>query len=348
VNNQKIIRVLIADDSVLMRILIRDILNTDSRINVLAEVKNGREAVDECKKRKPDVVVMDMHMGEYDGVYGVREIMKSCPTPILVLSALGNTDMKPIMDVLALGAVDFLNKPAKSSSDLDEVAELLRQKVKEAALIQLSKINTQSLQKTNINEHTFSVQLGYDIIVIGSSTGGPSAIENIISNLPGNLSVPVIIAQHMPENFISAFAARLNNLTPLQVKVAEKEMSIESGNIYIARGPLNLIVKKENYTFLFDYTLQKYKEFNGPSINALMLSVANVYGRRSIGVVLTGMGRDGTEGIHAIFEAGGYTLAQDEQTSVVYGMPRSAVESGAIKQIVPLHQIGGFIVSCLS
>ncbi|MGL5890091.1 MAG: response regulator, partial [Bacteroidia bacterium] len=191
-----------------MRILIRDILNEDSSIKVLAEVKNGREAADECLKLKPDVVVMDMHMGEYDGVYGVREIMKSCPTPVLVLSAVGNTDMKPIMEVLALGAVDFLNKPTKSSSDMNEVAELLRQKVKEAALVQLSKINTPNQKKVNTNEHTFSDQLGYDVIVIGSSTGGPTAIENVITNLPGNLSVPILIAQHMPDNFIPGFAAR--------------------------------------------------------------------------------------------------------------------------------------------
>ncbi|MGL5889568.1 MAG: chemotaxis protein CheB, partial [Bacteroidia bacterium] len=294
------------------------------------------------------VVVMDMHMGEYDGVYGVREIMKSYPTPILVLSAVGNTDMKPIMEVLALGAVDFLNKPTKSSSDMNEVAELIRQKVKEAALVQLSKISTPIQKKANTNEHTFSDQLGYDVIVIGSSTGGPTAIENVITNLPGNLSVPILIAQHMPDNFVPGFAARLNNLTPLEVKVAQKDMPVEQGNVYIAQGPLNLIVKRENETVVFDYTSQKYKEFNGPSANALMLSVADVFGRRSIGVILTGMGRDGTDGIKAIFEAGGYTLAQDEQTSAVYGMPRSAAESGCIKQVVPISQIGGFIVSCLS
>jgi two-component system, chemotaxis family, protein-glutamate methylesterase/glutaminase len=341
------INVLIADDSVFMRVLIRDILQEDKSIIVSAQAKDSKEAVEMCKQYKPDVVLMDMNMGEYDGLYGVKRIMEECPTPIVILSAMGNSDMGPIMEALSLGAIDYLNKPANNNSNIREVGEPLIQKVKEAASLELTKKVIANVG-VNVNPHSFREELNYDIIVIGSSTGGPTAIEKVITNLPGNLAVPVIIAQHMPSNFVPSFAERLNGMTPLQVSMARKDDELSPGKVLIAPGSRNIVLKREGSKVVVDYTHKRYKDFNFPSVTGLMLSVAEIYGRRSVGVILTGMGRDGVDGMKAIREAGGYTIAQNEQTCVVFGMPRAAIEEGCIKQVVPLNEIGGFLVSCLS
>ncbi|MDQ3110323.1 MAG: chemotaxis-specific protein-glutamate methyltransferase CheB [Bacteroidota bacterium] len=341
------ITVLIADDSMFMRMLIRDILQEDASIKVVAQAKDGKEAFEYCDKFRPDVVLLDMNMGEYGGIYGVKKIMEECPTSIVILSALGNTDMSGIMEVLALGAVDYLNKPAKNNTNLREVGAPLIQKVKEAALIK-PKQNVKKNIIVNTNPHSFSGDLNYDIIVIGSSTGGPTAVEKVITQLPGNLAIPVLIAQHMPANFVPSFAARLDVLTPLTVTMARKDDTVEKGKILIAPGSRNILVRKENNKVVIDYTSKTFKEYNYPSVSCLMMSVAEVYGKRSIGVILTGMGKDGTEGIISISNAGGYTIAQNEETCVVYGMPKAAVDSGCVNQVVPLNEIGGFLVSCLS
>lgn len=332
-----------------MRHLIADILKNAGGFEILDYARDGKEAAEKCYLLKPDVVIMDMLMGEYDGVMGVKLIMQKCPTPIIILSAIGSTDMQPILLSLKLGAVDYHHKPDRSSKDIKEKDDELINKVKAASRVSLKDYikNTTNI-KENINQHTFSNNLNYDVIVIGSSTGGPTAVENVITRLPGNLNIPVVIAQHMPENFVPSFAARLDQLTPLSVTMAKKDDELLPGTILIAPGSRNMIVKQtENGKVICDFTPKRYKEYNFPSITGLMESVADVYGARSIGVILTGMGKDGAEGLKRIFEKGGYTISQSKETCVVYGMPKEAFEIGAVKKIVPLNEIGPFIVSCL-
>ncbi len=341
------IKVLIADDSLFMRLLVRDILQEDPSIKVVGQAKDGKEAAVLCMELRPDVVLLDMNMGEYDGLYGVRNIMRDSPTPIVILSALGNTDMGPVMEALALGAVDYLNKPAKNNTNVREVGNPLIEMVKGAARI-APKPSPVSTTAWNTNPHSFSGDLNYDIIVIGSSTGGPTAIEQVLVNLPGNLAVPVLIIQHMPPNFVPSFATRLDALTPLKVSMALKDDVVEKGKVLIVPGSRNTIVRREDKKVVIDFSPRRFKEYNFPSVSCVMESVAEVYGKRAIGIILTGMGHDGTEGMKAIHQAGGYTIAQSESTCVVYGMPRSAVEAGCIKQVVPLNEIGMFVVSCLS
>lgn len=343
---KKEINVMIADDSMFMRMLVSDILQEDEAIKVVAKAKDGKEAFAFCKQFRPDVVLLDINMGEFDGLYAVKKIMEECPTPIVILSAMGNTDMTPVMEALSCGAVDYLNKPAKNNTNIREVEIPLIRKVKEAALIEPKRV--EGKKTINTNPHSFPGELNYDVIVIGSSTGGPTAIEQVIAQLPENLAVPVLIAQHMPPNFVPSFADRIDKLTPLKVSMAQKDDVVEKGKILIVPGSRNTIVRREEGKVVIDFVSKTFKEYNHPSVSCLMMSVAEVYGKKSIGVILTGMGRDGTEGMIAIKNAGGYTVAQSEKSCVVFGMPKSAIDAGCINEIVPLNEIGYFVVSCLS
>jgi len=342
------IKVLLADDSGFMRLLVSDILKSDKEIEVIATASNGKDAVEKTIQLKPDVVVMDINMGEYGGIYGIEKIMEMRPTPIVILSAVGNTDFPIIQQGLNLGAVDYVNKPSQNNTKVKEVEQELIQKIKTASLanVEAGKILKDVVQ--NSHEHTFA-NLNYDVVVIGSSTGGPGAVENLIKNLPDNMAVPVLIAQHMPANFVPSFAARLNDLSALNISMARRGDVLMPGSVLIAPGSRNMIVRKnEKGETEIDFISKTYKEFNHPSIDALMLSVANIFGNRAIGVILTGMGRDGAQGMKEIKEKGGYTIAQNKETCVVYGMPKEVVENGDAKAIVPINEIGGFIVSCLS
>lgn len=344
----KNISVIIADDSVFMRYLTADILKTAGGFDILDFAGNGRDAAEKCKMLKPDVVVMDMLMGEYDGINGVTQIMKDCPTPIVILSALGSTDMTDIMKALKLGAVDYHHKSDRSAANIAETDREFVEKLISASRARVSNaVKVSSSARSNNFRHTFSENLNYDVIVIGASTGGPTAIENIITRLPGNLSVPVIIAQHMPCSFVPSFAERLNQLSPLAIEMAKKDDEITGGKVLIAPGSRNMIVKNAGGKVVCDFTAERFREYNFPSITGLMNSVAEVYGHRAIGTLLTGMGKDGAQGLKAIKDAGGYTIAQSEDTCVVYGMPREAVEINAVTKVVAINEVGPFIVSCL-
>jgi len=345
---QQKIRAIVADDSSIMRLIISDILNSDDNIEVVDTAKDGLEACQKTKLLEPDVLVLDMTMGRYDGLYAVRNVMKEHPTPIVILSALGNTNLDPIINALELGAVDYLNKPdSRISSQVRNVDKELIRKVKAAVHANFNVYSKKPVINTNI--HTFGDHVNYDAIIIGSSTGGPGAVDNIVSRLPSNLAVPVILIQHIPENFVQPFVDRLNELTPLQVVIGRQDMPVEPGKIYVAPGDKNMIVKKSGLTKVrLDYTDVIYKEYNYPSVNAMMLSAAEVYGARAIGVILTGMGKDGADGLRAIKENGGFTIAQSEETCVVFGMPKAAIDARGVCRVVPLYEIAGFLVSCLA
>ena len=277
-----------------------------------------------------------------------KQIMRKKPTPILLLSSLGNTDLNPIIQALQEGAFDYVNKPSKNNTRIRDIEQKLIRKVVIASRTDISKLGKSEV-KPITHDHTFSDNLPYEVVVIGSSTGGPSALEAVITKLPGNLVTPVLIAQHMPENFVPSFVKRLDKMTPLNVVMGKKDMVVEKGSIYISPGSRNMIVRKNEVNeVVIDFTTKRFKEFNFPSIDGLMESVASTYGRKTIGIVLTGMGRDGTEGIKRIKEMGGFTVAQDEATSVVFGMPKEAIKSGKVDRVVPIHEVGNFVVSCLS
>jgi len=277
----------------------------------------------------------------------VKSLMEKNPLPIILLSSLEKTHAR-IFDALEHGAFEFIDKPNNVVEDKRQ-AELLVSLIKEASRTDISLLKARQLAKNNANDHTFSSTLEYDILAIGASTGGPSAVEYVINNLPRNLRIPVVVAQHMPARFLESYAIRLNECCPLPVKLAYQGEPLKPGVVYISRGDSNtkIDINPATNSPCISFTAKLYREFNFPSVDCLFESVANIYGKKSIGVILTGMGRDGAKGITMIRNKGGYTIAQDEDSSVVYGMPRAAVETGSILQVLNLKEMAGFIVSCL-
>jgi two-component system chemotaxis response regulator CheB len=341
------IRTLLIDDSAFMRKVIGDVINNDDSLELVGIAHGGRSGCEMALKLKPDVVITDMVMPDFDGMYVVKTLLKQGPMPIIILSSLdkGNTR---IFEALQEGAFEFIDKP----SDMESVREgkyRLAELVRAAARSDISVLKAKQLDHQNSHAHTFKQTTNYDVVIIGASTGGPSAVESVVNNLPKNLNIPVIVVQHMPPRFLETFAVRLNENSPIPVKLARKGGSIKGGIIYLACGESNMRIEN-NITSgepMFTFTKKVYKEYNSPSIDCLFESVASFYGARSIGVILTGMGRDGTMGLGKIKKAGGFTIAQDEKSSVVYGMPKSAFDEGTVKQVVRLNEIPGFIVSCL-
>jgi two-component system, chemotaxis family, protein-glutamate methylesterase/glutaminase len=336
------IKTLLIEDSGFMRILLSDLLRKDENIEVVATAINGLEGVEKVKTFKPDVVITDMVMPQYDGLYVVQQLMKEMPLPIILLSSLDRANPK-IFDALKEGAFDFVDKPQQDQ--LSQGYLPLTNMVREASLADYLKLR-QKVKGRNTSEHTFEARLNYDIIAIGASTGGPSAVELMVTNLPANLAIPVLIAQHMPERFIESFAARLADLG-LRVSVAKDGENLLGNHIYLAPGTANMRIDFSGSSPVAKLVLDPYKEFNHPSIDCLFESVADIYGSRAIGVILTGMGKDGTAGLAKIREAGGLTLAQDELSSVVYGMPKVAFETGAAKHQISLTEIPNFIITAL-
>lgn len=330
------------DDSAFMRLLISDLVSEDADIEVVGTANDGKEAVSAVLSLHPDLVILDLNMGDYDGLYAVKSIMKERPTPILILSSVGNSDLQPVFEALKCGAVDYMNKPNRNHAKIREISSELIQKVKSASRAKPSRILDNGPIKPITSNRKKSK---YDIVAIGASTGGPTAIERVLTVLPEDFDLPIIVCQHMPQAFIPPFVQRLNTLTKLNVVAATKDMTPTPGTIMFCPGHSNLILTESKGRVKVDFTDQKFKEYNNPSINAMMNSVAEIYGDKSVGVILTGMGKDGVDGMKAIHNKGGYTIAQNKESSVIYGMPKVAVESGAISISLDIKEIGNYLVS---
>ncbi len=347
---QSPIRVLIADDSSFMRLVLSDIVGSDKDLTVVETADNGQQAYERTKALKPDVVLLDLIMPEYDGLYAVSKIMKECPTPIVVLSGAGNTDSSYVFDALNAGAFDFMHKPNSGlNSKIRDLEHQLTSRLKNAVTINIQRL-AKKHSRENGHAHTFVSPLSYHILAIGSSTGGTGAIEDILRKLPSNFPIPVVIAQHMPKDFVYSFANRLNDMLPLAVKVAEDREFVQPGMVYLLPGDTNSRLCREfrNNKVRFQFTTDRFAEYNNPSVDCLFLSVAEVYRDKALAVILSGMGKDGTKGLESLVGHKAHTIAQDEKTSVVFGMPKSAIEKGFINQVLPSYDMAGYLVSCLS
>jgi two-component system chemotaxis response regulator CheB len=353
----RVLRVLIVDDSHFMRGAIGRALESGGLV-VAGAAGDGLQAVAEAARLRPDVITMDVNMPRLDGVSAVRRIMAECPTPIVMLSAYTKEGAQATMEALAAGAVDFLAKPSgEVSADLATVVPVLLEKVRAAAESRPSagpaageiagsiRGRKQSVRPEDLRagkaapRRMSTLQMaGQDtrVVCIGVSTGGPAALARVIPRLPADLRAVILIVQHMPPQFTAALAERLGAESELLVREAVTGERLTPGKVIIAPGDKHMVIGSSRNVVLTDEP-----EENGcrPSADVTMRSVAAIYGAQVLGVILTGMGRDGASGMAAVKAAGGATIAQDEGTSVIFGMPRAAIELGVVDKVLPLDVI---------
>lgn len=350
------IRVLVVDDSSLVRKIITDILEKDPLIKVIGTASDGEEAVRLAAELDPDVITMDIEMPVLDGLTALKRIIATHPKPIVMLSVFTQHGAEETFKALEYGAVDFVPKPSSLiSMTVGEIGDQLRSKVKSAAMSRVlagssialdarEGIKKKPERETEVQRVFHRGSESTKVVGIGTSTGGPAALVKVFSSIPANFPSPILVVQHMPEGFTKAFAERLNGLSAIQVKEAEDMDPLMPGWGYIAPGNKHIAVEEKNRKrYVRVFTGEKVSGHR-PSIDVLFNSLAVMIGKDTLAVIMTGMGRDGAEGILRIREAGGITIAQDEETSIVYGMNRVAVEKGAIQEVVPLPEIPKKIV----
>lgn len=354
------IKVLVVEDSSLVRKIITDILSRDPEIEVVGTANNGITAIFRNDQLNPDVITMDIEMPIMDGLEALRHIIKKNPKPVIMMSVLTRHGTEATFKALEYGAVDFIPKPATNISlSVSEISDILIEKVKSVyrsnikltALTSKETIEAEGKIAENREErkiNSFEIKEKSDkVIGIGTSTGGPSALMEIFKKFPVKFPSPVLVVQHMPEGFTKAFSERLNIGSALKVKEAEDGDILFSGCGYIAPGDFHMKVENSNSSKII--RLYKGEKVSGhrPSIDVLFNSMAECCGKNSVCVIMTGMGQDGADGILKVKNMGGHTMAQDESTSIVYGMNRVAVSKGAIDEIVPLYEIPERIIRCL-
>ena len=331
------------DDSLVMRQLLTEILEKDPGIEVVGTAKNGVEAVIKTVEFQPSVVTLDIEMPKMDGLTALQYIMNENPVPVIMLSAMNKRQADIVIKALEMGAVDFIAKTSGTLSlDIEKVKEDIIMKIKDAAKVKVEQISPKSFEKILVSD--FKIKSGETrVITIGASTGGPKALLEVLSSLPRDLPAGVLIVQHMPEGFTQSLAERLNWQTSLEVKEAKEGDKIESGIVYIAPGNMHMQVDG-NKIHLSNGVKVNYTR---PSIDVLMESVAKHYGPNAIGVLMTGMGSDGANGMKLIKENSGRTIAQDQDTCAVFGMPKAAIDLKAADKVVPLKRIAKELVKML-
>lgn len=333
------IRVLVADDSPVFREALAQIVAADPDFEVVGLAADGDEAAAAAQRLRPDVVTMDLHMPDADGYSGISRIMAEAPTPILVLTAAPSEAAG--FKALSLGALDILEKPAPGA-DLRVYGHVLRTRLRLLAGVRVIR-HVRGL-RSGARRAAARPGLGKrEVVVIGASLGGPRALAQILRALPGDLPVPLAVVQHMAEGFTEGLGQWLAQETSLDVRTAADRDVLKPGRVLLAPSGRHLVLA-DGYVRLSDDPPEGTFR---PSVDVLFASAARIYGPRACGVLLTGMGRDGAQGLRRMKEAGAFTVAQDEATSAVFGMPRVAVELGAVDRLLPLEEIGPAIAEAV-
>lgn len=335
------IRVLVVDDSMTVRGLIVDILNANPTFIVVGEATDGRQAIEMCERLRPDVVTMDMAMQILSGLAATEYIMAYCPTPIVVVSgSMNRGEVFRTYDAIAAGAVDVLEKP-NASTPTEEWAKKLAFVLRVASRIKVvthpRKRLPSSLPPARVTQAPADVR----VVAIGASTGGPGAVRRLLADIPGGFPVPMLLVLHIGEPFDATLADWFDAQTEHRVGFAVNGQSLFDGNPRVIMAPAGKHLRVSAGRLYLDDGPERHS--CRPSVDVLFQSLATDMGASTAAVLMTGMGRDGATGLLEIRKAGGYTIAQDEATSVVYGMPRAAVELGAAKTVLPLDLIGGAI-----
>jgi two-component system chemotaxis response regulator CheB len=352
------IRVLIVDDSAFMRNALGKMLSSDPDIEVAGIARDGAEALEKIALLKPDLVTMDIEMPKMDGIEALRRIMATSPLPVIMVSSLTTEGAKATLEALEIGAVDFLSKNlADLSLNILQVREALLEKVKQIGRRRMRQTGRPAARGPQPAaapipaagpKTEYRKERRIAIVAIGTSTGGPKALQDVIPRLPKDFPVPTVVVQHMPPAFTAAFADRLNDLSSVKVKEAEEGETLKPGVVLVAPGRGHLSVRRGRVGECYVTIDENRPELiYRPSADVMMLSVAEIFPGRALGVILTGMGNDGEKGMRAIKASGGRTLAQNEETCVVYGMPKAAVEAGVVDREVPLAEVVGEIINAV-
>lgn len=377
------IKVLVVDDSAFMRKVIADMLVSDPQIEVIGTARNGLDALEKIKQKKPDLITLDLEMPKMNGLEFLEKLMVENPLPVIMISSLTHAGTDATIKALSLGAVDFIPKPSGSISlDIEKIKNDLLNKVKVGAKINLSRVNPNLAVKFKPSPplpspvKSDSIKVGGEvqtiepinkvkieakppqikpissfprtniqrIVAIGTSTGGPRALQEVIPKLPADLPAAVLIIQHMPKGFTHSLAERLNQQSKIRVKEGQFGDRLENGLAILAPGGYHMTLEKGGVIGLNqDAPVWGVR----PAVDLLLESIAKNYSGQVLSVILTGMGHDGAEGVAMLKELGGKAIAEDKSTCVVYGMPKSVVDKGLADKILPLHQIAEGITQLL-
>ncbi|MCY6483646.1 chemotaxis response regulator protein-glutamate methylesterase [Clostridium aestuarii] len=342
------IKVIVVDDSALMRKIVSDIINSRDNMEVISTARNGQDLLEKINKGKPDVITLDVEMPKMDGITTLKKLKENkYSIPVIMLSSISKSGTALTMECLENGAFDFIPKPSGAISlDIEKVAEELTRKIKLAYSKNISKEKNLSVnleQRFNrkpMKSANRRIQK-INAVVIGASTGGPKALYNVVTKLPDNLGVPVFIVQHMPVGFTKAFADRLNSNSALTVVEAEEGQNISQNVVYVAPGGFHMEIGKDKQIHLnTEPSIWGVR----PAVDKLFISAAKVYGKHLLSVVLTGMGKDGAQGTVEVKDNGGITISEDKSTCTIYGMPRAAFETGKIDEVIPIYEIATAII----
>ena len=371
------IKVLIVDDSIFMRKALESLLSGEPDIEIVGLAKNGKEGVEMAEQFHPDVITMDIEMPTMDGITALELIMKKNPTPVIMVSSLTKEGADATLKALDLGAVDFMTKDSQSfgGADIERgLKDKIRKFAKNKSIVRLltHSAPSQSQQVPSYKlSGTFTTQTPHvstpfahsaqggntdgskrvvinktgikRVVALGTSTGGPQSLQRVIPLLPADLGVPVVVTQHMPPNFTQSLASRLNTLSKVEVVEAQGKEKLEPNVVYIAKGGYHLKFKKVGPSVYTELSTEPSIVFNIPGVDVMVDSIAELYGKECLGVIMTGMGSDGCKGLTNLKRMGGTIIAQNEPSCIVYGMPRAVVEAGIADEIVPLDEIAARI-----
>jgi len=344
-----IIRVLIADDSAVMRTALSRMLGASPQIRVCGTARDGQEVVEKTKLLQPDVITLDVEMPVLNGLEALKLIMSECPCPVIMLSSATREGASVTIEALSAGAFDYLSKDNfHPGSDSSRMQHDLIEKIEAASHSRIS-LDPVSLHPLPfpLTPHAVlqdSLRPVPRIVALGTSTGGPRALQDLLPELPADFPVAMLVVQHMPPGFTAPLAKRLDTLSRVKVSEAQHGEALVPGRVYIAPAGLHMTLVRSPRQVSLCLSDTPSGTLHKPSVDVTMLSVAEVFGHYAMGIILTGMGSDGLRGMTAIHEAGGLTIGQDEASSVVYGMPRCCAERGILQQVVPLSRVTAHIL----
>ncbi len=343
------IKVLVVDDSAFIRRILTDLLTSDKEIEVIGVAKDGREALSLIGKLKPDVITLDIEMPNMDGLTTLKNIVGKYDIPVIMISSLTSEGADLTLKALDEGAIDFLPKPTNifNLSQADTKMQII-EKVKAGARSKGHNkgiVSKPSIKKSNIGPKYDLGSSFKNIIAIGTSTGGPRALQTLIPEIPEDINATILIVQHMPPKFTKSLAERLDSVSKIRLKEAEDGDILKRGFGYIAPGDFHMVVNKERNDLVIRLNQEPQVLGLRPTVDYMMDSVANIKDYKKIGVILTGMGSDGAKGIVSMKNAGSYIIAQDEASSVVFGMPKAAISTNSVDDILPLNEISNKIIS---